>query len=156
DDLRRQALALVDELEREERGHQLLARVEAVRSWATARDDRFDPAEADAALATAFREARADGDALAPAEGAGRLDPSVRVRVSGGVAFGADLRWQRGTGGAEASAGLLAVARALDPDPLRGQVRQALQGRDRRALAELAAAADVTRLPAATCEQLGE
>jgi superkiller protein 3 len=50
---------------------------------------------------------------------------------------------------------LLAIARAVDPDPWRDQFRKAVEKQDRQALLDLVASAPVSSLPAATVNRFG-
>jgi serine/threonine protein kinase/predicted Zn-dependent protease len=102
-------------------------------------------AQGDAAYATIFREAGIDPDELDPAEFArrvrarpGRLAAAVVVALDDWAA----ARLSRAGADSAARAGLdrlRAAARALDPDPWRDALRDALAARDRGALVRLAA-----------------
>jgi tetratricopeptide (TPR) repeat protein len=133
--------------------HRFLDRLAEVRSQ---KEDEFDRADTDGDYAQAFREFGLE--VAAPAAVAERLRPrpeEVRREVAAALDDWALLRRRSG----RAWPGLLALARAIDPDD---PVRNALRGldrtdraRERAKLAELARVAQVDQLPAASAQLLG-
>jgi serine/threonine protein kinase/Tfp pilus assembly protein PilF len=123
----------------------IVERVETIRLGRRVRGDTADDQQADRDYAEAFRAYGIDVEALEPGEAAGRLATrAVRRELAAALDDWAmvcrsmrkhdGLAWKR----------LLALARAADPDPGRGQFRDTWEKGDLMALAALAA----TDLPA--------
>jgi tetratricopeptide (TPR) repeat protein/serine/threonine protein kinase len=103
------------------------------------KDGRFDLQRADGEYAEAFRSFGIDVEKLAPAEAAEPIrSRSIREELAAALDDWAAIRALRDRKGGTR---LRAVARAADPDPWRNRLRTALDGRQRKGLEELAAAA---------------
>jgi eukaryotic-like serine/threonine-protein kinase len=126
----------------------------------------YDYRWADASYAEAFRDYGIDVEALEPAEAARRIrERTIRFELTAALDSWADKRqqnlqpgdvvwdgWpdQRDFNPATDDAGwkrLMAVARAVDPDEFRDQVRDALERRDREGLSKLVASPKTSDLP---------
>jgi serine/threonine protein kinase/Flp pilus assembly protein TadD len=132
----------------------LLERLENVRLEMTAiKDGRFDYKRADWQYGEAFRAAGLEVEALPAAEAGERLGgTTVAAELAAALDHWAQVR--RVLRGREDASwkGLLAVARAADPEGGRQHLRQALEGREVQALADLAASPEVAHLwPATLC-----
>ena len=143
--------------EREEQDRQMLARLERVRlAKARVRNGEFDTSAADPAYAEAFRAYGVDLDRVQPHEAAARL--RARAKGSELATYLDDWAWvRRNRKGKEDRSWepLSAVARALDADPWRNRLRDALAWGDKQALKALARSADADALPPATLSLLG-
>jgi serine/threonine-protein kinase len=150
---RQRVRELVAELQQEERDRQMLARLEEARYrgapiW---KQGHFNWAGSDAAWAAAFRWYGIDVQKL-PAEEATRLMRSraIRVELAAALDFWAALARAEGQ-----VRRFRDLARAVDDDPGRNRVRDALGRNDRQALEKLATPARIRSLPAATLVLLG-
>jgi eukaryotic-like serine/threonine-protein kinase len=116
----------------------------------------------DAALADAFRKYGLDLSTLKPEEAAlVGIPPSVRAELATAMDVWAlrgleAMRLTPATRSADRWQRLLAVTPLIDPDPWRNQLRDILRRQDRPGLQQFAADADVERLPARSCEILGD
>jgi tetratricopeptide (TPR) repeat protein len=127
----------------------------------------YDHRWADASYAEAFREYGIDVEALEPAEAARRIRTrSIRLELAAALDRWADRRQQslqasdvvwdgwpdqpdhRPAASDASWKRLMTVARAVDPDEFRDQVRAALEQRDRKVLSKLTASPDFSDLPA--------
>jgi serine/threonine protein kinase/Flp pilus assembly protein TadD len=116
-------------------------------------EGHFDHAAADKAYRETFRKYGLEVETLDSDDAAERIKATpIKDQLLAGLdrwalvqRKAAPAGWQR----------LVALARRVDPDPLRDQVRRALLSRDREALANLARGLDVYALPAATANLLG-
>src|SRR5262249_32193868 len=107
----------------------------------------FDFEKGDAEYLMAFRAFGIDVDSLEPAEAARQIrERSVAVELAAALDDWAitrrslnrpDVDWKR----------LLMIARAIDPDEWRTKLREALERRDQKALAEAAKSAQILELP---------
>jgi tetratricopeptide (TPR) repeat protein len=144
--VRRQADARVADLE-------LLERLDTLRlEYASGvKDAHFDAKLADDLYRDAFEKAGLDVEALSAPEAVGRLrGTSVPIELAAALDHWALVR-QTERGPADPSwKHLLQVARAADPDPLRTQLREALERRDGPALEKLARSDEVFGLLPAT------
>jgi tetratricopeptide (TPR) repeat protein/tRNA A-37 threonylcarbamoyl transferase component Bud32 len=126
----------------------MLERVTEV--WAST-PDRFGPDDTAAEYAQAFREYGIDVDALGPEEAAKRIRarPDVVVReLVGAVIDWSWTHWRKGRKDTPESRRLAALARAVDPDPWRNQLRDLQDRRDFPALRRLAEGPDtLTQAP---------
>jgi tetratricopeptide (TPR) repeat protein len=131
----------------------MVERLEEIRlqqSQVKADGSGFDFGGADAAYARAFRDYGLDVEASGPGAGEWLGARSIAVELAAALDDWAQARWEE-KGEAEGTWKLLlAVARAADPDPLRTQVRQALEARDQARLNEVAKAAAGAGLSATT------
>jgi serine/threonine protein kinase/tetratricopeptide (TPR) repeat protein len=110
----------------------------------------------DRAYAKACADYGIDLAALPVAEAAERVRlSSIRLELLRALDEWADLRRRAGVREQPDWQQLLEVAKLVDPDDARNQLRTALQRDDRKALQALAASADVRRLPASTLGLLG-
>jgi serine/threonine protein kinase/Flp pilus assembly protein TadD len=111
-------------------------------------DGLYDLGTGDAAYTAAFGEYGLDVERLDPREAAERIGKrSIRPQLVAALDDWALVRRQlKGEGWRR----LVAIARAVDPDPWRNRLRDALEGQDPEALEELAAAAPAGEWPAAT------
>jgi eukaryotic-like serine/threonine-protein kinase len=146
--LRERVTAVMVDLEREqgvaqeraadlERDRKLLGELETIR---TARSEHWDPKQADAGYAAAFRAFGLDLDQLDPQEAGmqikGRSDPVALVSFLDDWAV---QRWRARIDEQEASwRRLIGAAKAADPDPWRGAVRDLIGRDDQKALWRLA------------------
>jgi tetratricopeptide (TPR) repeat protein len=139
--LRQQVRARLADLE-------LLERLENVRlEMTTVKDGHFDHERAEALYGEAFRALGLDVAALSPEEAAeGIRRSTVAVELAAALDSWAVLR--RRVRGPDDSMWreLLRLARAVDPDAWRGQVREALTRWDAPGLAELVKPAEVVHL----------
>ena len=151
---RRQSDALRDEAQAgrdgAERDRRLLDRVTDIRSARWDDDDPYGLAT-DAAYADAFRDAGIDLAALSPAEAGARIKarpPATALALVAALDDWAAVR--RGSSGDRIGAIRLSdAARAADPDPWRGELRDALEQTGRAArLTALQAAARSARFDA--------
>jgi serine/threonine protein kinase/Flp pilus assembly protein TadD len=147
-ELRQRVSALLDDLA-------MIERLEAIRlrqSQEKADGGGFDTAGADAAYARAFRDYGMDVEALGPAAGECIRARAVTTELATALDNWARAR-RRARGTAEGSwKHLLAIARAADSDPLRTQVRLALERgtEDKAQLEALINAVTGADLPATT------
>jgi serine/threonine-protein kinase len=127
----------------------MLERLEQARlDQAAVKDSHFDTAAADAAYDTAFREYGLGVEGVTPQAVAGQIRArSIQPQL---VAALDDWAYVRRELKREGWGRLGAIARAADPDPWRNRLRDALEGKDSRALEELAASAPVGEWPAIT------
>jgi tetratricopeptide (TPR) repeat protein len=146
-DLRRQAHRLIGDLEMAYRLQ------EACLQGAALKDGHFDWGAADAAYAASFGEYGLDVDGLDPQAAAAQIRARPIHRQL--VAALDDWAFNRRELKAEGWRHRLAVARAADPDAWRDRLRDALEGRDPKALQELAAADPVSDWPGTTLALLG-
>jgi serine/threonine protein kinase/Tfp pilus assembly protein PilF len=119
----------------------------------------YVPATLAAAYARAFRDFGIDVEAMDPGEAGQRIRArTIPLQLAAALeAWGlAVARSERATKApTTAPSKLLAVARAVDPDPLRNRFRDALEGMDPAALKELAASEEAAQLGAASLNRLG-
>jgi serine/threonine-protein kinase len=152
-EMRRRVRALLAELAAEEQDRRMAERLEDIRlGQADVRDGHFDVARADQDYAAAFRAYGIDVDALAPAEAAVRIR---RRAIKDQLAAALD-HWASVRGDAGGRQRLIEVARRVDPDPWRNRFREALAGKDVRALKVLAESDEVTALPRPSLYLLGK
>src|SRR5262249_45524632 len=112
---------------------------------------------ADTGYGEGFREYGIDVERLPPQEAGERLrERGSAVALAAALDHWASVRRRTRNAGDQSWKHLLAVARVADPDPWRNQLREALQGKDRKALVELAASDRVIDLPAPTLFLLGD
>jgi serine/threonine protein kinase/Flp pilus assembly protein TadD len=144
-DLRRQVeqvladLAMLDRLEQVR-----LKRAETLKGFF------FDTVGAIAGYAQAFRDYGLDVEAAGAAAGKWIRARSIRVELAAALDDWAMLsRLNKGPADGTWKS-LLAIGRAADDDPLRTQLRQALEAEDKTRLEQLAGAVPATGLPAAT------
>ena len=111
----------------------------------TAQDRLASRARADAKYAQAFRDLGIDVDALDPAEAARRIAdrPAIKPFLVAALDDWVSPRRQARRDDPQAIRQLLDVARRVDPDPWRDQVRDAIGDGDTDRLMTLAAGADV-------------
>jgi serine/threonine protein kinase/tetratricopeptide (TPR) repeat protein len=104
---------------------------------------------ADRAYAAAFRDAEADVDQMPPDVAAERLHGrAVAVALATALDDWTSCRSkERNAAGAQT---VRVLAQRLDPDPWRGQLREATARKDAKELEQLAAASDLARQPPAT------
>jgi serine/threonine protein kinase/Flp pilus assembly protein TadD len=136
-DLRRQFAELGRDL-------QMAADLEEIRlNQSDVKNERFDDGRADVEYAAAFRGFGIDVDASEPAEAAERIRAgTISDELVAALDDWAGIRERRGWRG---EGHLRAVARAVDPDPWRNRLREALERRPLKVLEELAASAEVGR-----------
>ncbi len=129
---------------------------EAYLAGAEVKDERFHSEASDTAYREAFLWYGLDVERL-KAEEVGLRTHGRLIQVELAAALDSWALTRRGLSkaGDESWKGLLAAARAIDPDDWRNQVRNALERRDARALKQLAAAAGEKELPTATLALLG-
>jgi serine/threonine-protein kinase len=121
---------------------------------AAIRSEDYDWAGSDRAYQQAFRDYGLDVTALDTEEAAARIrDARIRDRLVAALDDWALARLKEMTPGWK---DLLAVARRADPDPWRDRLRDALQRWDWKALADLAASAEIADQPLATVQFMGE
>jgi serine/threonine-protein kinase len=116
---------------------------------------RYNVASADANYAAAFRRYGVDVLVLETAAAATKLQArAIRVELASALDHWAILRrnYLKDENGYRR---LLAVARAMDPDPWRNRLREAWEQRDRKVPVELARSAEVDQLPSPTLILLG-
>jgi tetratricopeptide (TPR) repeat protein len=136
--------ALADDADQDRK---LLARLEAIRlEKAQVKDGHFDFARAEASYQEALRAAGLDVEKLTVAEAADRIRAKPQARA---LAVALD-DWAAVCQDARRKGRLVAVARAADPDPWRNKIRDALLRKDRPALKQLAANADLATQPPTT------
>jgi tetratricopeptide (TPR) repeat protein len=122
-------------------------------------DGLHDDEWAEATYARAFREFGIDVEAIGTVQAAARVRArSIRVELALGLDHWANRRRRLKQQGdpTRDPRPMVAVARAADPDPLRGRLRDALEGRDASAPSEIAASPGVIDLPAPTLSLLVE
>jgi tetratricopeptide (TPR) repeat protein len=127
---------------------------EARLRMADVRDGYFDAEAADAAYTAAFREYGLDVDGLAPQAAAEQIGAAPVHRQL--VAALDDWAYIRQGLKAEGVKHRLAVARAVDPDAGRNRLRDALEGKDAKALEEAVASDRADEWPAPTLVLLGD
>jgi serine/threonine protein kinase/tetratricopeptide (TPR) repeat protein len=121
---------------------------EARLKLAACKEGHFDWEGSSAAYGEAFAWYGLDLDGLDPQEAGERLrSSSIRMELAAALDDWAWLRRGLRSGGWQQQ---LAVARAADPDPWRGRLRDALEKEDPRALDQIAAAVSSDELPPAT------
>jgi serine/threonine protein kinase/Flp pilus assembly protein TadD len=127
----------------------MAARVEETRGRKSdVEQSRFAFDRAPREYAQAFRDFGIDVERLDPDEAARRIrERTIALELAAALDDWALTGWAKNKG---INARLLAIARAADPDPWRNRVRAALERDDRQALKDLAASADVDRLPPPT------
>jgi serine/threonine protein kinase/Flp pilus assembly protein TadD len=119
-------------------------------------DAFFTGHEQDAAYAKAFADCGIDVTALPIAETAERVRARrIRKELVRGLDFWSLARRYANKGARPDWKQLLEIAKAADRDVWRNQLRDALKAEDQKALLELAAFADVRRLPPQTLVLLG-
>ena len=112
--------------------------------------------EQDAKYARAFQDYGIDLAILPVAEAAERIQTrSIRLDMVRSLDVWSFMRRKAGSRNSPDWKQLLEVATAVDPDPRRNELREALAHDDRETLKNLAAAADVHQLPPATLALLG-
>ena len=122
----------------------------------TMTEEIFSGRELAAAYARAFQGYGIDTAVLPVEEAAERIrGRSIRLELARALDFWSSMRRRSGDTGPPDWKRLLAVAKLADPDPWRNGLRDALQGRDRKALEALEASADVPSLSPATLHLLG-
>jgi RNA polymerase sigma factor (sigma-70 family) len=141
-----------------EKDRQMLARLEEARlQKAQVKDSHFDVTGADRVYAAAFRAYGIDVEKLEPAEAAAQVrTKAIRVELAAALDDWALVRRALGKGKSSGWQRLLAVARTADPDPWRNRLRDALAKRDKQALRKLAAAAELSKVPASTVVLLAD
>ena len=145
--LRRQAQELIGNLEMGRRLQE--ARLEGT----TIKDERFDGEGLDAAYEAAFNDYELDVDSLDLLVAAAQIrSRPIHQQL---VAALEDWAYVRARLKRDGVAQRLAVARAADPDPLRDRLRDALEGRDPKAVAVLADSDKALDWPAPTLVLLG-
>jgi tetratricopeptide (TPR) repeat protein len=146
--LRQQVQELIKDLE-------MARRLQEARLRRTAeKDGHFDFEAGDAAYASAFRGYGLDVDGLDPQAAAERIRARpIHRQLVGAMDDWAYLRRELKAGGWGRR---LAVARAADPDRRRNRLRDALAGKDPKALEELAAADSAEDWPVETLALLGQ
>jgi tetratricopeptide (TPR) repeat protein len=149
-ELRQRVSVLLDDLAMVER----LEEIRVLKS--RVKDDHFDLAGADVAYAGAFRDYGVDVEALGLAAGDWIRARSVRVELAAALDDWAMIRQRRSGKAGGTWQPLLAAARLADADPLRTQVRQALETSSKAQLVKLADAAVGADLPATTLYLVGE
>jgi tetratricopeptide (TPR) repeat protein len=150
--LRRRVRQVVTDLE-------MVVRLEDIRlrTRSTWKDSSFDVAGADQEYASAFRDYGIDVEALSPAEAGRQLQArAVRVELAAALDDWAEARREVSRKEDRRWKDLLAVARGADGDELRGELRQAVERGDRKALEKLASAASLKDLPVPTVRLLGK
>jgi serine/threonine protein kinase/Flp pilus assembly protein TadD len=122
---------------------ELLAQLQEARlAMSAVKDGRFDANLGDRLYAGVFHAVGLDLDQLAPADAAERLgESSVAVELAAVLDHWALLRRGSRPSPDPGWKHLLSVARAIDRDPWRDRVRQAVAKRDKKVLEELAAQA---------------
>ena len=147
--LRQQALVLIEDLEMARR----LQEAQLCRA-ASVKDDHYDTEASAAAYAVAFREYGLDVDKLDTRTAAAQVRARViHHRLVAALDDWAVILWRVK---AEGWGRPLAVARAADPDPRRNRLRDFLEGKDPKAVEELAAAKGAEQWPVPTLVLLGE
>jgi tetratricopeptide (TPR) repeat protein len=136
----------------------LLAQLENARLLRSGvKEGHFDNEAGDRAYASAFGSYGIDIERLELPEAAAQIAARpIRVELAAALDDWAQARRWIPQADGKSWRDLLALAQAADPDPWRTALREALTRRDRRALAERAAAADTGDLPAATLVLLAE
>jgi tetratricopeptide (TPR) repeat protein/tRNA A-37 threonylcarbamoyl transferase component Bud32 len=143
------SVAIVRGLRRSESDRRLLDHLELARY----RADEGDLAVADAAFQSAFRQAELDIRAMDPAEVGEDLvsrPRGVKEEIIAALDCWAIVGRERADKGHKDAVPWrlpLTAARAADPDPWRNGLRDALETRDRDAIARLALADDIERRP---------
>jgi tetratricopeptide (TPR) repeat protein len=118
------------------------------------RGGKFDWQTGNAAYAEAFARHELDVDGLDLQEAAGRILASpIRQQL---ITALDDWAWMRKTLKVDGWQRRLALARLVDPDPWRNRLRDALAGKDERALAEVIESASPDKAPLATLMLLGK
>jgi serine/threonine protein kinase len=117
------------------------------------RGNNYHPPLRTSAYARAFREYGIDVEELDPGEAAERIRATtIRLRLAAGLeAWGVAIA----TLERKSPGKVLAVARAVDPDPLRNRLRDLLETMDAEALKRLAASEEAMRLGPASLFHLG-
>ena len=119
-------------------------------------EEIFSGQELAAAYARAFEDYGIDMAVLPVEEAARRIrGRSIRLELARALDFWSSMRRRSGNTGPPDWKELLAIAKLADPDPWRNGLRDALQGRDRKALEALEASAEVASLSPATLHLLG-
>ncbi len=136
-----------------EKDRAMVARLEAIRlGKAEVKNGRFDLEQADRAYAAAFRGYGLDVEKLAPKRAAAAVKgKAIRVELAAALDDWAILK----TAGAGRQR-LLALARAIDPDPWRNRLRETLEKVDAKALKRLAADAELKKQPPSTVVLLAD
>jgi Flp pilus assembly protein TadD len=110
--------------------------------------DGHSDEQKDRAYAAAFRDYGIDVETLDAGEAAGLIRRrTICVELAAALDDWAQKRRRLGRTGSKGWEGLLAVARAADPDPWRTKIRDAIAREDRRALKQLAASRSVCMVP---------
>jgi serine/threonine-protein kinase len=150
--LRSRVQSLVEELREEEQDHRMLARLAEVRlSRMALREHRLDAAAAGRLYAEAFAAYGLDLAGLSDAEAAAQLQTrSIRADLAAALDEWAGLQADDSQ-----RRRLLGLAAAADPDPERGQLREALARGDVETLKRLARSDRMADLPVATAALLG-
>jgi tetratricopeptide (TPR) repeat protein len=135
----------------------IVERLEEIRvQQSRLKDEYFDTAGADAAYAGAFRDYGVDVEALGLAAGERIRERSIRVELAAALDNWAMTR-QESYGEADGTwQPMLAAARLADADPLRTQVRRALETGNKAQLVQLADAVAGADLPATTLDLVGK
>jgi tetratricopeptide (TPR) repeat protein/serine/threonine protein kinase len=121
------------------------------------KDDHFDSAGADPLYAEAFRDYGIDVEALDPAEAAERIQArSIAAELITALDNWAWIRKRARKGDPASWERLLAVARAADPDPLRNQLRDVLEGKAQLTPEQAVAATRSTGLREHAAHHLGD
>jgi tetratricopeptide (TPR) repeat protein len=130
----------------------MLARLEEVRLFgSTVKDGHFDFEREDAAYSAAFRDYGIDVETLQAGEAVRRIAARmIRVELAAALDGWAQKRREAPQKGWKNWRYLLALARAVDPDPARAALREAVQRGDVRALAQRSASGEVLALPPVT------
>ncbi len=133
------------------------AKLERIRIFpVTVKGEKLDYGKLDPIYEHAFREFGIDVIALPQEEAVERIQrTSISLELAAALT---DWAWAQGQARGKEDAGwkqLLALARAVDPDPWRTKVRNALERLDETRLKELAASEDLNDLPPSTLYLLG-
>jgi tetratricopeptide (TPR) repeat protein len=119
-------------------------------NWSAVKDGKFDKAGADQGYTKAFQDSGIDVDALTVEVAATRIRACrIGTELAAALDSWAVTRSVKKGGGR-----LLVVARAVDPDEWRGRLRDVLESRGEKALAELARLEKADALPASTLAQV--
>jgi serine/threonine-protein kinase len=111
--------------------------------------------EQDVEYARAFQDYGIDLAVLSAAETAKRMQARrIRLELARALDIWSGMRRQTGNPGPPDWKQLLDIAKEVDPDPWRGELRDALKQGEPGALQALAASADVPKLPAGTLHLL--
>jgi tetratricopeptide (TPR) repeat protein len=136
----------------------MVTRVEEIRTLrSTVKDGRFDDEGADRRYAAAFRDYGIDVEVLAPQNAAKRLRArAIRAELAAALDDWSQMRRWFPQNDGKTWQELLALGRAVDADPRRSAVRDAVLHDQHQALVELGATADISALPPGTLVLLAQ